>query len=222
MFVKIYNFIIKILVIIMPFSSLRKKIRNRLLLRNNKILVHKKDGKVISVKKYKGLKIEFKGQNSTVNIFEPCVFKNSSFVIGSENLVEIQASKYDICNLRIPVVMSFGSNLIIGKDFSCFGVDICMHAEPKNSVTIGDDCMFSSGISIWPSDGHTIYDINSGKILNEGKEIIINDHVWLGIHSKVLKGSVIPKNSVVGANSIFTSSSSRGGGTEYMQACLHG
>ena len=71
--------------------------------------------------------------------------------------MEIQASKYDICDLRIPFEMSFGSKLIIGKDFSSCGVDIYMHDEPKNSVIIGNDCQFSFGIIIWPSDGHTIY-----------------------------------------------------------------
>lgn len=54
------------------------------------------------------------------------------------------------------------------------------------------------------SDTHTIYDINTKEILNPNQDVLINDHVWLSTGAKVLKGSVIPKNCVVGAGAIIT------------------
>ena len=43
-------------------------------------------------------------------------------------------------------------------------------------------------------------DPRSGKC----KPIIIEDNVWLGINSSVLKGVTIGKNSVIGAGSVVT------------------
>lgn len=211
MFTKIYNYIIKILVCLIPVKKVRKSLREKLSVSrsNNKILVHRKNGKIISVKKYKGLKIKFYGSNSIVEIWEPCIFDKSSIILGSKNYVEIKSTKYCISNLNIPIIMSPRSKLVIDEDFSCCGVDIYLHDEPDLTVKIGKDCQCSFGVIIWPSDGHTITDNMSGKILNFPKMITINDHVWIGMHTRILKGSIVPSNSVIGANSVYTSSSNK-------------
>ena len=41
------------------------------------------------------------------------------------------------------------------------------------------------------------------KILNEPKEIIINEDVWLGLKSTITKGVTIGKGSVIGAHSLI-------------------
>lgn len=68
-----------------------------------------------------------------------------------------------------------------------------------SSVIIGDECMFSFGINIWASDTHSVFLSGTKELLNWGKQIFIGNHVWLGMHSTVLKNSYIADNSIVGA-----------------------
>ena len=62
--------------------------------------------------------------------------------------------------------------------------------------------MFSWGIYLFASDTHTIYDAKTKKLLNWGKEIIIEDNVWVAMDCTVLKNSFIAKNCVVGASAV--------------------
>jgi len=64
--------------------------------------------------------------------------------------------------------------------------------------------MFSADIVIMNTDVHKIYDTTTKLKTNEGKEISIGNHVWLGIRTIVLKGVNIGDNSIVAAGSIVT------------------
>ena len=46
--------------------------------------------------------------------------------------------------------------------------------------------------------------IKHGEVVNPPKEITIGDHVWIGCRCTILKGSVIPSNSIVAAGSLVT------------------
>lgn len=78
---------------------------------------------------------------------------------------------------------------------------VCM--GQGNSITIGNDCMFSGKVEIWNSDTHLITDMD-GNSINPSKPINIGNHVWLGKDVKILKGVIIGNNSVVGMGSIVT------------------
>jgi len=71
-------------------------------------------------------------------------------------------------------------------------------------IEIGKDCMFSANIVIMNTDVHKIYDTTTKLKTNEGKEISIGNHVWLGIRAIILKGVSIGDNSIVAAGSIVT------------------
>lgn len=45
-----------------------------------------------------------------------------------------------------------------------------------------------------------------GERINPSSDIVIGNHVWIGIRSTILKGSIIPSESVVAAQSMVTSS----------------
>lgn len=47
-----------------------------------------------------------------------------------------------------------------------------------------------------------MYNLNSKKQMNHSKKIVIEDNVWIGCRNTILKGTVIKKDSVVGANSL--------------------
>ena len=121
-------------------------------------------------------------------------------------MIKIQSTRYLIKNLQMPCVRREYSKLIIGKDLSCVGCSIYMHDEPQKKVIIGNDCMFSFDIIIWPSDGHAIVS-DTGEYLNKGEDITIGNHVYLCMGVNVLKGSNIPDNSIVGTRSVVLKSS---------------
>lgn len=73
-----------------------------------------------------------------------------------------------------------------------------------SSLFIGNSCMFSDGIDIRTTDNHAIFDINTGQRINFEENIIIGDKVWIGTGVNVLKGSVLPNGTIVGARSVVT------------------
>ncbi len=71
----------------------------------------------------------------------------------------------------------------------------------KKKITIGKNNMWSYYNIVMDNDGHHIYDAQMNHI-NTNKEIIFGDDVWLGGRCTVQKGSVIPRGSVVGSDSL--------------------
>lgn len=53
---------------------------------------------------------------------------------------------------------------------------------------------------------HPIYDIDSGVRINPSADIVVGRHVWIAQGALILKGSVIPDDSIVAARSLVTSS----------------
>jgi acetyltransferase-like isoleucine patch superfamily enzyme len=53
------------------------------------------------------------------------------------------------------------------------------------------------------TDHHRIKN-DKGEIINEPEEIIIGDKVWIGCRALVLKGTVVPSNAVIAANSVVS------------------
>ena len=74
--------------------------------------------------------------------------------------------------------------------------------EDNSAVYVGDECMLSFGIEIWASDSHSIIDSKNKQLVNWGKEIVIGNHVWIGMRSILLKNSYIADDSMVGAGSV--------------------
>ena len=91
----------------------------------------------------------------------------------------------------------------IGKGSSFVDTTISI-ADNKNSVLIGNDCMFSRGITMLTSDFHSIVDLNTNNRINWGEDIVIEDHVWIGIEAMVLKGAAVGHSSIVAARAIVT------------------
>lgn len=94
--------------------------------------------------------------------------------------------------------------ITIGEGFTMEGGEIA--ATEGKSIMIGRDCMFSGDVDIRNGDSHAILDLKTGKRCNQAKDITIGNHVWLTAHVRVLKGAVIPDDSIVGNSSVVTSS----------------
>lgn len=167
---------------------------------NNIIEMIKKDGSRQLIQSIPGVSINFHGINNHIIIHEDTKFTKCAFILISNMHIEIGKSAFGIVNLKI-----FGnqSDVIIGNNFSCWGVEIRCH-EQNTSVSIGDNCMFAEDILIYPTDVHTIFNSKTGELLNLGDPIQIGNHVWCNRDVKILKGCKIGNDVIIASNSLVT------------------
>ena len=90
----------------------------------NTIELVKSDGARIFLSSIPGVSINFHGKNNHIIIHEGTKFKNCAMIFISNMHIEIKNSTYELVNLKI-----FGnhSEVLIGKNFSCWGVEIRCH-----------------------------------------------------------------------------------------------
>ncbi|WP_300668868.1 hypothetical protein [Desulfoluna sp.] len=97
--------------------------------------------------------------------------------------------------------LSVTGTLDIGHNFQISSASTIICAE---AITIGNDTLLSWDILIMDTDQHTISCQLSEKRVNPNKRITIGDHVWIGARCTILKGSVIPGNTVVASATLFS------------------
>ena len=168
----------------------------------NRIKIIKEDGQIIwNPKSIPGLTIDFRGSNGYLEIWEPCIWDKSYFMIGDNSSIVVK--KINALSLSIHSIAKV--NIFIDEYTSFWNVDMWFQWESNISIIIGKDCMLSSGVNLWPSDAHVIFDKNNN-IINrpKNKSIIIGDHVWIGYGSTILKNTKIPSGCIIGAGSIVT------------------
>ena len=76
--------------------------------------------------------------------------------------------------------------------------------EPYSSIEIKKDCMLARHVEIRTGDSHSILDLETGERINKAANVILEEHVWVGAHAKILKGVTIGKNCIVGTASVVT------------------
>lgn len=81
----------------------------------------------------------------------------------------------------------------------------CQFASVEGKkIIIGDDCMFSHDVDVRTTDSHSILDLQGNRI-NPSEDVIIGNHVWIGIRVTILKGVTIADNCIVAACSLVSS-----------------
>ncbi len=69
-------------------------------------------------------------------------------------------------------------------------------------VSIGEDSLVSTQVVIRNHDGHHIFDMETHRRINYPKDIIIEEHVWIGYRTVLLGGTRIGRDSIVGAGAV--------------------
>ena len=112
-----------------------------------------------------------------------CRIKNSNIEIVNDN-----------CTIEI------GKNCIIG--YNCY----LSCKENNTKLIIKENCSLSRNIKIMTSDGHPIFNNNktTTQRINNAKDIIINDNIWIADNVTILKGVTIMSNSIIAINSTLT------------------
>ena len=143
------------------------------------------------------------GENNTITIDSETIAENLTFhVRGSNHQIHIGKN----CRFTRGGTIWIEDeecNLFIGDNNYIVKADITI-VESNSSIEIGSDCMFANDIDIRNSDSHSIINLDNGMRINPAKDIKIEDHVWIGAYSKILKGVTICKDSVVGIGSVVT------------------
>ena len=100
-----------------------------------------------------------------------------------------------------------GSKLGVGGVLT-FGDNFTMTAESvvicSKEVKFGENNMVSWNCQIMDTDFHDIISDNSGETLNSPSSIIFGDRVWIGSRATVLKGTILPDDTIVAACSLVT------------------
>lgn len=117
-----------------------------------------------------------------------------------------------------------GNSIIIGNEVAMYNASICIE-DDAGEVTIGDytrifgpshlaeiegtrisignRCLFSSDTVLRTGDSHSVTDL-SGNRINQSKDILIADHVWVGNKVIITKGVSIAKDSIVATGAVVT------------------
>lgn len=74
-------------------------------------------------------------------------------------------------------------------------------ADSNSAIAVGKDLLCSEQVLIMNTDGHPIYDAD-GNLTNKARDIVIGDHVWIGMKAAILKNSHIPSSCIVGLGSV--------------------
>lgn len=172
---------------------------------NNHILAIRNDGRIEEVNGFPKIDIQFFGSNSLVKIHESVKIKRKLIIqLGENGLVQINKNT-KIKNMNI-WALEKGSRFICGGGCDLREVSVYYAGEENISVSIGNNCLISTGVHIRASDGHTIYSaINPKEILNASSKCIkIGNHVWVGQNALITKDVIIPNNCVVGMGAVVT------------------
>ncbi len=135
------------------------------------------------------------------NIIHPKVFRGSLKVyrgshihIVKDTTIEVGKSVSIYQNVNIDM-LSTGAQLKIGDNTF---INKCSEIFCKDSIYIGNRCAVSWNVTIMDNDFHYI-----GKNGNS-KPVYIEDDVWIGCHSLILKGVHIGNGAVIAAGSVVT------------------
>jgi acetyltransferase-like isoleucine patch superfamily enzyme len=92
--------------------------------------------------------------------------------------------------------------LIIGDNTN---INFCTEISVEKRVRIGRYCRIAGETKIYDNNSHSIYYMNKRRMTKEDvAPVTIEDHVWVGTRSIILKGVTIGKGAVIAAGSVVT------------------
>lgn len=105
-------------------------------------------------------------------------------------------------NLQGAIYVENGASLAIGNDVGMSSTRMWIH----DSIKIGNHVKIGDCVLMTDTDAHPI-DFMARRSSNEGTKsapIVIEDDVWVGAHSIILKGVTIGARSIIGAGNVVT------------------
>lgn len=148
-------------------------------------------------------KIVCKGSGNNISISEGAILQNCNIIIcGNDN--EVRIGSGTAMKQTELWIEDDENKIIIGNDTKICGKTHLACIEGC-TISIGNDCLFSSDIIFRTGDSHSILN-QDGERINSSESICVKNHVWIGHHVTLLKGITIESDSVIGTGSIITKS----------------
>ncbi|WP_153914056.1 acyltransferase [Shewanella sp. TC10] len=153
---------------------------------------------------FRGCKIIIKGDNNFIHLGKALLYKGLVLNLkGNNKRFEVKESNKNICNVKFTSIRGNNQVFTIGKNLSCGGIEVQMN-DGDETFTIGDGGLFSWGIKVRTSDGHSVVDMATNRAINLPKDVHIGDRVWIGEDVRFLKGAEIPSDCVIGSGAVVT------------------
>ena len=144
----------------------------------------------------KGARIVLHEGNMYVNVNRPKGSKCEAYILLRDNAVLEVHKNSQLC-YGSTIEIHEGGKIEIGSAY--FNSESVILAE--KSISIGEDTMFARQVYIYDSDHHSFLN-EQGEKINAQKDVIIGNHVWVGMKSCLLKGTKIGDGAVVAAYSL--------------------
>lgn len=133
--------------------------------------------------------------------------KGKRFIIGDGFSMNNGVSNNPIgCPQPCTFFVGDNSEIIIGNNVGISQTALISHC----SISIGDNVKIGGGTCIYTTDFHTLNPVTRASENDQRecvkKPVTIEDNVFIGAHSIILKGVTIGKNTIVGAGSVVTKS----------------
>lgn len=150
------------------------------------------------------ISILFRGRGNTLRIARNARIKKLSVRFDQDNgTLNIGGNDGKVAAFQAIIRIGIDATVTIGRNVSTTNA-MQISAVEGSEVSIGDDVMIAGSVKVRGDDGHPIFDVRTNRRINFAKNIVVGDHVWLGIESILLGGAEIGSGSVVGARSLVT------------------
>lgn len=131
---------------------------------------------------------------------EKASIKIGNYVIVNSSVLSNEAG---ITHPTFIVAVTPKSKIIIGDNCGISGASIVA----RESIIIGQNVLIGAGVCIWDNDFHPLFADerqSTQDSLIKSRPVIIENNVFIGAHTIVLKGVTVGKNAIIGAGSVVT------------------
>jgi len=158
-------------------------------------------------------KVRLKSLKGIVHL-ETSQIRRGMISIGFAHVSINDTNEYSLWNVEGTVIFNgraqfgAGSKIAVGKKARLkIGDNFLITARTEiacfKEITFGKDCLLSWDILIMDTDAHPIFS-DSGDRINHDQPIKIGSHSWIGCRSTILKGTILPNNTIVGAYTLIS------------------
>ena len=149
----------------------------------------------------KKCKVRIYGRNNTIIIEKGSRLTRCNFIIqGNDNVIKL--SDFTTANCAEFYIEDDGNEITVNRHTN-FAGKIHLACTEGKSITIGEDCLFSSDVVIRTGDSHSVTDLEGNRI-NQAKDVKIGNHVWIGHRALLNKGVEIADDSIIGTGAVVT------------------
>lgn len=170
---------------------------------NNRFSVRGRGNRLVLHGLLRGCQIRIKGHNNRVVVGDLSRLRGARIMIhGDDNLVElgnrvaVSSAEFHIEDSVNVIRLGYRTNLAGCAHLAC---------TEGSSITIGEECLFSSEVVIRTGDSHSLLTL-AGERINRARSVVIGDRVWLGHRVIILKGVEIKHDSVVATGAVVAHS----------------